>query len=408
MGIPCNPPRVASFSDILLKDSGATLRIGFFGSLQKDIRLSEPLHIAIIAPGYPSEDAAGFGFVHARVKLYLKAGHNVSVFVPGRSSGWEFEGVRVQGVSNVQLKEILLDLPVHVLGVHYPNLAVKQLCRGIDLPRVVWVHGHDVLWTMEISSKAKHPADWLKKRLLLIPRLIHQSITTGRFIRQSQVSVFVSEWMLRTAEKHAMGRFANGRVIPNPVDTELFSYHTPTDPTKVICLRSFTNNKYGIDTAIKAFAGEKDLTLAIFGKGRLYPRFYRLIKDSRSSARLHDASISHSSIPGLYHDYGIFVAPSRVEAQGVSMCEAMSAGLPVVATHVGGIPEFVRHGTDGYLVPPNDPEALIVALRKLAEDKNRFVEMSRNARQHMEEKCGGEVICQMEIEAFRNAMQMKK
>ncbi len=61
----------------------------------------------------------------------------------------------------------------------------------------------------------------------------------------------------------------------------------------------------------------------------------------------------------------IFVLPSRAEAFGVAILEALAAGLPVVATHVGGIPEIVRDSSAGILVNPADPAALAAALVKI-------------------------------------------
>ena len=73
-------------------------------------------------------------------------------------------------------------------------------------------------------------------------------------------------------------------------------------------------------------------------------------KFEEKNTNLNNISLNHNEIPELLSKYSVFVAPSRVEAQGVSMCEAMACGLPIVATKVGGIPEFVRDGVDGYLV----------------------------------------------------------
>ncbi|KDB61990.1 glycosyltransferase, group 1 domain protein, partial [Bordetella bronchiseptica B18-5 (C3)] len=55
----------------------------------------------------------------------------------------------------------------------------------------------------------------------------------------------------------------------------------------------------------------------------------------------------------------------RSEALGLAMVEAAAAGLPVVAGNVGGVPEVVRHGATGLLVPPSDPAALAQALERL-------------------------------------------
>lgn len=63
--------------------------------------------------------------------------------------------------------------------------------------------------------------------------------------------------------------------------------------------------------------------------------------------------------------WDVFVAPSLEEAFGISALEAMAAGLPVVASSVGGLPELVEDGRTGWLVPPAKPEALATRLREL-------------------------------------------
>lgn len=64
----------------------------------------------------------------------------------------------------------------------------------------------------------------------------------------------------------------------------------------------------------------------------------------------------------------IFVMPSRNEALPMALIEAMGAGLPVVASEVGGIPEVVEDGRQGWLVAPDDPRALADALGSLVGD----------------------------------------
>ncbi|HLQ65838.1 MAG TPA: glycosyltransferase [Candidatus Limnocylindrales bacterium] len=64
----------------------------------------------------------------------------------------------------------------------------------------------------------------------------------------------------------------------------------------------------------------------------------------------------------------LFVLSSYLEGLGTSILDAMAAGLPVVATRVGGIPEAVADGVTGFLVPPLDPPALAEALARLADD----------------------------------------
>jgi glycosyltransferase involved in cell wall biosynthesis len=73
-------------------------------------------------------------------------------------------------------------------------------------------------------------------------------------------------------------------------------------------------------------------------------------------------------LPSLFSRWDVFVQPSLEEAFPVVTLEAMAAGLPVVATNAGGLPELVQDAETGLLVPPEDPPALADALRKLLAD----------------------------------------
>lgn len=71
----------------------------------------------------------------------------------------------------------------------------------------------------------------------------------------------------------------------------------------------------------------------------------------------------------------LFVFPSHSEGMPMAILEALAAGLPVVATSVGGIPELVADGANGFLVPPRDPAALAEALARLCGDRALRVRM---------------------------------
>jgi glycosyltransferase involved in cell wall biosynthesis len=82
----------------------------------------------------------------------------------------------------------------------------------------------------------------------------------------------------------------------------------------------------------------------------------------------------------------LFVCPSVWdEALGFVNLEAMAAGLPVVATRMGGIPEAVRDGETGLLVPPRDAAALAAAVKSLLDDPGRREAMGRAGRRWVEQ-----------------------
>ena len=93
---------------------------------------------------------------------------------------------------------------------------------------------------------------------------------------------------------------------------------------------------------------------------------------SLTAAMAHAALDARISLPGHQDDvkpfYGLadlFVMPSHSEGSPNALLEAMMARVPIVATHVGGIPEIVTNGETALLVPPSDPVALAAALAQL-------------------------------------------
>ena len=81
----------------------------------------------------------------------------------------------------------------------------------------------------------------------------------------------------------------------------------------------------------------------------------------------------------------IFVMGSAHEGLPVAIMEAFAAGLPVVATTVGGVPQQVRENVEGILVPPRDPTALAAALMKVATDSELRTQMATAATERASE-----------------------
>jgi glycosyltransferase involved in cell wall biosynthesis len=89
----------------------------------------------------------------------------------------------------------------------------------------------------------------------------------------------------------------------------------------------------------------------------------------------------------------VFCLPSHAEGLPMSMLEAMAARRAVVATRVGGIPETLRDGENGVLVPPRDVAALAAALARLLGDATRRAALAGHARVTIEQHYSTEVVC---------------
>ena len=88
----------------------------------------------------------------------------------------------------------------------------------------------------------------------------------------------------------------------------------------------------------------------------------------------------------IYANLSVFFLPSYMEACPMVILEAMAAGVPVIATEVGGIPEIVEHGVTGYLIPPKDPQAIADAVEHVINNPEEVKKIVENARRTVKER----------------------
>ena len=81
----------------------------------------------------------------------------------------------------------------------------------------------------------------------------------------------------------------------------------------------------------------------------------------------------------------VSVLPSLSEGLSNTLLESMAAGVPVVATRVGGNPEVVEHGGTGWLIPPRDPDALGLAIASILQSPERAASFGQRARERVAE-----------------------
>lgn len=131
------------------------------------------------------------------------------------------------------------------------------------------------------------------------------------------------------------------------------------------------------------------LQLRMMGKGDT-ARSERIVKEVFATAGLPNIAFLGTLVGEekwrQFSSADIFVLPSHTEDMPVSILEAMAAGLPVIATEVGSIPEVIDHGVSGFLVKPHDPAGLAGAIRLLAEDQRLRASMGAAGRRKSNEE----------------------
>ena len=169
-------------------------------------------------------------------------------------------------------------------------------------------------------------------------------------------------------------------LIKNGVDTTRFNARpdaptaSPWGPDDIVIgtvarIQDIKNHRGLVEAfiALRQQLPEQRLRLSILGDGPLYAALQAQV----AAAGLNDVVWlpgARADVADLLHSFTIFTLPSLAEGTPVSLLEAMACALPVVASNVGGIPEVIRDGEHGTLVPPRDTGALAAALARYVTD----------------------------------------
>jgi len=205
-------------------------------------------------------------------------------------------------------------------------------------------------------------------------------------------------------------------VLPNGVDTGLF---TPRNSDPELCKKLGIQRSEDVIVSACRLVGWKGLRYSLMAIKKLvergFPVRYLIVGEGEERGNLEElvgtlkmkdhtmflGSIKNADLPNYYSLAKIAVFPSiGHETFGISIAEAMSCGVPVVSTRVGGIPEVVREGT-GLLVPPRDEHSLAEALGLLLSDNELRKKMGGNGRRRIVENFGWDVI----VEKFQHYLQ---
>jgi len=178
-------------------------------------------------------------------------------------------------------------------------------------------------------------------------------------------------------------------LIPNGLDLNAFADRKPTGSIRTIItvanLRREKNHETLLAAAVLLLRTRPDLRFRIVGAG---PRRSELeeLSHARGLASQVEFLGHREDVPSLLAAADAFVLPSRSEAFPNGAIEAMAAGLPVVASDVGGLRDLIENGRTGVLVPPGNPEALAGALHSLIDNPAGAEAIGRAARGEVQQR----------------------
>jgi len=343
------PPRAGGIQQVCVELSRALCRLG--------------VEVQVLAPSQPGELEFDRGEPYA-----------VTRYRAGRTR---------EPVLAMALLRALRDKPRPVLFAQWTGALLGALPRAIaGLPRFgIITHG---------------------KELLLAPSGLRGGSAFAAVIRtvlnRADVVFAVSEFTASLARKRGAhpGRV---RRLHLGVDAELFfpdaaamapEICTAAGPFIVTIARLVPRK--GIDTAIHAVAeltrDRPELTYLVIGEGPDRARLESLVTSTGLHGRVHLlGELPAGGLRRVLRAADLFVLDSREETQardvegfGLVLLEAQASGVPVIAARSGGMPDALREGETGLLVPQDDPHALARAMRQLLDDPRRLERMGRSAR----------------------------
>ncbi|HKB93840.1 MAG TPA: glycosyltransferase [Gaiellaceae bacterium] len=290
------------------------------------------MRILLVSQMYPGPDDPDLGTFVAQVERELAArGHDVDRAVLDTRAGGK---LRYLELARRTLRAARPD----VVYAHFlvPSGLVAALAGRA--PLVVTAHGRDV------------------RNIGALPGV---AAATRLVVRRASTVVCVSEYLRRELEVKLPEARGKTEVVSSGVDLERFAVTPPPDgPARFLFVGRLTERKNVVRLA-DAFAQLGEGTLTVAGDGPL-----RAALAGRDGVRLA-GRVPHDEIPAQLAEAHVLCQPSLVEPLGQALLEAMACGRSVVATRIGGPPEFVPPGA-GVLVDPLDTAALAAAMRQAA------------------------------------------
>ena len=167
----------------------------------------------------------------------------------------------------------------------------------------------------------------------------------------------------------------------------------------------------GIDTLVEAakivVASCPTARFVIGGTGPLESDLRTKIRDLRLEPYVRMPGFVEE-VPEFLAGLDLYVLPSDSEGIGLAIIEAMAAGLPVVATRVGGVPEAVVDGETGFLVPPRQPKALAQAIVRLLVDPDLAKYMGASGRARAEAMFDAKTTAEKTVGVYKDVLASRR
>lgn len=273
---------------------------------------------------------------------------------------------------------------------------LKKLFQTEQIDALVTVGAGDKMFWGRLGGR--------RAQLPVILSALHSTGWPDGVGRLNRMLTRITDGFIAVAKQHALHQVEQEKfpadkvfLIPNGIDTDRFTYspearsqwrkkldiHTDAPVIGIVAaLRPEKNHDLFLEAARRMSSNFNNARFVIIGDGPERQRLEELAKSKGIESQVIFTGATHD-IPGVLSMLDVFSLTSHNEASPVSIMEALSCERPVVATNVGSINESVIEGETGFLVAPEDAEALSQRWIQVIREPRQRTEFGENGRRHI-------------------------
>ena len=340
------------------------------------------------------------------------------------------EGLARRGIENllvvpagsaVEVEGLRRDLPVKAVpmageaDVAFP-FRFRKLLRE-ERPDLVHLH----------SRRGADTLGAVTTKVARIPTVLSRRVDNPETVWSLGAKYRLFDAVITISE--AIGRVLVGQGVP---EEKVHCVHSALDPApfappcqgeafrqefglavedRVVAMAAQFIRRKGHDTLLEAIpailAAHPSTRFLLFGQGPLREEVARKVR-----AQGLEGSVSlpgfRGDLPHILPCLDLLVHPATMEGLGIILLQASAAGIPIVASAVGGIPEAVADGENGLLVPPGDPPALAGAVNSLLSDRDRARRMGEEGRRRVRDHFSVDGMVEGNLAVYRSLLGSMK
>ena len=358
--------------------------------------------------------AAGPGYhVYGLSRKLIERKHQVAIVTRGSWKKPYCEDV-INGITVYRVRFV----PIYPFHLQLHGFFVSRFLKSIESKfDLVHMHNANIPFVKTSLPKVVTEHGTMRgyvpyRKILDFPSLIVRTFSSmyieidRRIVKSADKVIAISKTC--ADELRVFYGIQNLELIPNAVDSSFFCPSNTKEAKDLYALYCgrLSAEKGLIDlieSAPKIIKKYPDFKFVIAGNGPLEKRLKKLVTrlNIRKNFRFTGA-VDHNSLLKLYQNATVFLLPSYREGLPTTLLEAMSCGIPVVATSIPGVLDVVTDHKTGLLVPPHNPEKMTDAILTLIEDGKLRKEVSSNARKHVQKYFDWDIVTSSIEKVYRS------